>query len=145
MVDFNIIINGVPQLLTGNTLNLTWQNRAVQLQKDMDYEKQQSVIAFREDGDYDKESAMSSSSETFDKAVNWIGVKQQFFNTTLVAKNNFSSGSVTWTAPANEKDKTPGAGHCAIAHHAAGGPIGYRAVGYLLRPYRLQNTKAVRQ
>jgi YidC/Oxa1 family membrane protein insertase len=106
MVDFNIIINGVSQLLTGNTLNLIWQNRAVQLQKDLEYEKQQSVIAFREDGDYDNEPARSNSSETFDKAVNWIGVKQQFFNTTLVAKNNFSSGTVTWTAPANEKDKT---------------------------------------
>jgi YidC/Oxa1 family membrane protein insertase len=106
MIDFNIIINGVSQLLTGNTLNLIWQNRAVQLQKDLEYEKQQSVIAFREDGDYDNEPARSNSSETFDKAVNWIGVKQQFFNTTLVAKNNFSSGSVSWTAPANEKDQT---------------------------------------
>lgn len=106
MVDFNITINGVSQLLTGNTLNLTWQNKAVQLQKDLDYEKQQSHIAFREDGDYDDASAMSSDAETFSKPVNWIGVKQQFFNTSFVAKNNFSSGSLAWTVPSDPKDKT---------------------------------------
>jgi YidC/Oxa1 family membrane protein insertase len=135
MVDFNLIINGVPQLLTGNTLNLTWQNRAVQLQKDLEYEKQQSVIAFREDGDYDNEPATSSAAKPLTKPVNWIGVKQQFFNTTLVAKNNFSSGSVTWTAP-GEKDKTgllcrplrKCAPRCRLR------PIGYRAAGIYYGP-----------
>lgn len=106
LVDFNLSINGVPQLLTGNTLNLTWQNRAVQLQKDLTYEKQQSHIAYREDGDYDDASALRSNSETFNKPVNWIGIKQQFFNTTLVAKNNFTSGAIAWTVPADPKDKT---------------------------------------
>lgn len=100
MVDFNIIINGVPQLLTGNTLNLTWQNRAVQLQRDLEYEKSQSAISFREDGDYDDALVGSGDAETFDKPVNWVGVKQQFFNTTLVARKNFTSGGLTWTAPA---------------------------------------------
>jgi YidC/Oxa1 family membrane protein insertase len=106
MVDFNLTINGVPQLLTGNTLNLTWQNKAVQWQKDLAYEKQQSTISFREDGDYDDALAGSSDLETFDKPVNWIGVKQQFFNTTFIAKNNFTSGSVAWTAPSDAQDNT---------------------------------------
>jgi YidC/Oxa1 family membrane protein insertase len=97
----------VPQLLTGNTLNLTWQNKAVQWQKDLEYEKQQTHIAYREDGDYDDALATSSDAETFNKPVNWVGVKQQFFNTTFVAKNNFTSGSVQWTAPGeNIKDRT---------------------------------------
>jgi len=58
MVDFNVTINGIPQLLTGNTLNLTWQYKAEQAQKDLAYEKQQSHIAYREDGDYEDASAM---------------------------------------------------------------------------------------
>ena len=106
MVDLNLMINGVPQLLTGNTLNLTWQNRAVQLQKDLAYEKQQSHIAYREDGDYEDASAMSSNAESFAKPVNWVGVKQQFFNSTFVAKNNFTSGNLAWTVPTNPADKT---------------------------------------
>ncbi|MBD0279980.1 MAG: membrane protein insertase YidC, partial [Flavisolibacter sp.] len=107
MLDFNIMVNGVPQLLTGNRLNLTWQNKAMQLQKDLNYEKQQSQIAYRVGGDYDHSSALSSNSETFEKPVNWVAVKQQFFNATLIAKNNFSSGRIEWQAPqSSTNDKT---------------------------------------
>lgn len=106
LVDFSILINGVSQLLSNHTLNLTWQNRAPQLQKDLDYEKQQSQISYRTDGDFDYTSAYDSGNETFDEPVNWISVKQQFFTTTLIAKNNFSSGKVEWMAPAVAKDST---------------------------------------
>lgn len=104
MLDFNLSINGVNQLLSNNTLFLTWQNRAVKQQKDLKYERQQSQISYRENGDYDHSSATSSSSEEFSKPVSWLAVKQQFFNTTLIAKNNFSGGTITWKAPA-EKDQ----------------------------------------
>lgn len=105
-VDFNVIINGVPQLLTGNLLNLTWQYKAAQLQKDLAYEKQQSHISYREDGDYDDEATLRSGNHTFDGAVNWVGIKQQFFNTTLIAKNNFTSGNIVWNAPTDTVDHT---------------------------------------
>jgi YidC/Oxa1 family membrane protein insertase len=101
MIDFNLLLNGVPQLTSNNTLNILWQNKAVQLQKDLSYEKQQSQINYRVDGDYDHSSAVNSGDEEFDKPVNWVAVKQQFFNSTLIAKNNFTSGDVKWTSPAN--------------------------------------------
>ncbi len=101
MVDLNISINGMGRLLTSNVINFTWQNKALQLQKDLKYEKQQSNIAFRVNANFDDASAMSSDSETFDETVNWIAVKQQFFNTTLIAKNGFTSGKVEWTSPEN--------------------------------------------
>lgn len=100
MIDFNVQINGINQLLSNNTLNVTWQNKAMQLQKDITYERRESQVGYRMDGDYEHGSALSSSTEEFEKPVNWVSVKQQFFNTTLIAKNNFSSGSVSWTAPA---------------------------------------------
>lgn len=103
MVDFNLGLNGASQLTTGNTLNLTWQHEALQLQKDLEYEKQQSQISYRADNDYDYTNAMSSGSEEFEKNVNWVGVKQQFFNSTIIAKNNFSSGRVEWTSPTTGK------------------------------------------
>lgn len=103
MINFDLSINGVQQLLPGNNLLLTWQNQAVQQQKDLSYEKQQSQIGYRVDGDYDYSSAMSSDNEEFSKPVNWVAVKQQFFNSALIAKNNFSSGSISWVAPSDEK------------------------------------------
>ncbi|MFL5742967.1 MAG: membrane protein insertase YidC [Flavisolibacter sp.] len=105
MIDFNLQINGVNQLLSNNTVFLTWQNRAVKQQKDINYERQQSQIGYRENGDYDHSSALSSNSEEFKKPLNWVAVKQQFFNTTLVAKNNFTSGDISWKTPPSTDQK----------------------------------------
>ena len=106
MIDFNIQVNGANQLLSNNTLNLTWQNKALKLQKDVSYERQQSQIGYRVNGDYDHSSALSSNGQEFTKPVNWVAVKQQFFNTTLIAKNNFSSGRIDWIAPATTDKNT---------------------------------------
>lgn len=103
MVDFDLSINGANQLLSNNTLLLTWQNRAVRQQKDINYERQQSQIGYRVDGDYDHSSAVSSNTEEFKKPVNWVAVKQQFFTTTFIDKNNFSGGSINWVASADDK------------------------------------------
>lgn len=99
MIDLNMQVNGVSQLFNGNMVVFQWQTRAVQLQKDLDYEKQMSFISYKVDGDYDEESA-SADITTFEDPVNWVSVKQQFFNSTLISKKNFSSGSIEWTNPA---------------------------------------------
>ena len=99
MIDFNVQLNGADQLVTNNSLNLTWQNKAIQLQKDLSYERQESRIAYRVNEDYDYSSATSSSNEDLDKKVNWVAVKQQFFNSALIAKNNFLSGRIEWVSP----------------------------------------------
>ena len=106
MVDFNLKINGADQLLANNTINLVWQNKAVQLQKDLEYEKQQSFIGYRENGDFDNENIAGDTNMDFDKSLNWLSVKQQFFNTTLISKNDFLSGNVEWAVPAEASDKT---------------------------------------
>lgn len=98
MIDFNISINGVNQLIGSNVLNINWRNEAVQQQKDVSYERTQAQIGYKVNGDYDYSSAMRNNSQEFTQPVSWVAVKQQFFNTTLVAKNNFTSGNVTWTA-----------------------------------------------
>lgn len=99
MIDFTITIDGVQQVLGANVLNLTWQNAAVQQQKDLEYERGQSKVGYRYDGDVDDHIASGGGSKEFKGKVDWVGVKQQFFNTTLVAKNGFSSGNIIWTAP----------------------------------------------
>lgn len=99
MMDFTITIDGVQQVLGANVLNLTWQNSAVQQQKDISYERGQSKVSYRYEGDYDDNIATGGGSKEFNTKVDWVAVKQQFFNTTLIAKNSFSSGNLIWTAP----------------------------------------------
>src|SRR5690606_9898988 len=51
-------------------------------------------ICFSEDNDFDY--IMSKDSKQFENAVQWVSVSQQFFNSTIVAKNNFTSGQINW-------------------------------------------------
>jgi YidC/Oxa1 family membrane protein insertase len=106
MIDFDIVTNNASQLL-GNSLNLTWQNEARQQQKDIVYEKGQSQIMFRSEGDYDDYNIQSRSEKELDKPVEWVGVKQQFFNNTLlVRKGSFSSANIKWSTPSGETTNT---------------------------------------
>ncbi|WP_121354299.1 membrane protein insertase YidC [Flavisolibacter nicotianae] len=101
MIDFTILVNGVQQLLGSNVLNLTWQNHAIQQQKDITYERGQSKVGYRFKGDFDNHIAPGGGSKEFTGKVDWVGVKQQFFNTTLVSKTGFSGGNLIWSAPAD--------------------------------------------
>src|SRR5205085_4033850 len=53
MVDFILDIKGANQLFPGNILYLTWQNKALQLKQDINYEKQYSKDCFIMNNDYD--------------------------------------------------------------------------------------------
>jgi YidC/Oxa1 family membrane protein insertase len=99
LIDWNIQMNGADRLLTQGAFNLTWQAQPMQQEKDVVYERQHTNICFYEDGDFDY--ILSKTEKNFEKPVQWVSVAQQFFNTTLIAKNNFTSGNVTWVKPAS--------------------------------------------
>ncbi len=133
LIDWNVILNGADKLLTGNTLNINWQVLAVKQQPDIKYERQQSRLCFVEDGDYDFKNANNGATKAFEKPVHWFSVKQQFFNHTLIAKNNFNSGEVSITVPddtsnvvgkavANMKVKLPSAASATIPFQLYYGP-----------------------
>lgn len=99
MLDFNIVFNGANKLVTQNKINLTWQTQAPQLEKDIQHENLQSHIAYVKNDDYDFENLGSGGDKKFDKPVEWLTLKQQFFATALVAKNKFESAEIQWSVP----------------------------------------------
>jgi membrane protein insertase, YidC/Oxa1 family, N-terminal domain len=99
MLDFNIVLNGAEKLVTQNKLNLTWQAQAPQVEKDIQHENQQSHISYVKNSDYDFENLGSGGDKKFDKPVDWITLKQQFFATAIIAKNKFESADVQWKVP----------------------------------------------
>jgi YidC/Oxa1 family membrane protein insertase len=101
MIDFNVKMNGADKLLTGGNMNLLWQYAAAQQESDISFEKQNTQVGYVEDGDFDYHTIAKKSSKDFDSKVNWVGVRQRFFFTILVAKNNFTSGNMEWTIPAD--------------------------------------------
>jgi len=101
LIDFNVVVNGANNLFTQGAVDFHWQNQASRHERDIRYERQQSQIGFLEDGSFDY--VFSKSERKFDKPVQWISAKQQFFNSTLIAKNSFNSGSVDFIhAQAND-------------------------------------------
>jgi YidC/Oxa1 family membrane protein insertase len=101
MIAFNIKLNGANKLVTQNTLNLLWQAKATKMEKDIEWETQQSHISFVENGGYDFEHVVKGKDDNkkFVQPVDWLAVNQQFFAAAIVAKNKFTSGEVKWQSP----------------------------------------------
>lgn len=101
MVGFNIRLNGANQLFPQNAINLLWKVKAVQLEKDMGWETQQSHISFVENNNFDFEHIAEGRSDDkkFEAPVQWLALNQQFFASAIVAKNNFAGGNIKWDSP----------------------------------------------
>lgn len=99
LLDFNIKMNGANSLLTQGNMNLQWQYSAAQQETDMSYERQNTQVGYIEDGSFDYHTVGRKSRKEFDEPVSWLGVRQRFFFSILVAKSNFSSGKIEWTQP----------------------------------------------
>jgi YidC/Oxa1 family membrane protein insertase len=104
MMDFNIITKGT-NLFDGNVMNFVWQVEAPLVEKDRKYELTQGHICYVKEDKFDFENAFQPSSKSFDKPVDFIASKQQFFIASLNAKNKFQSGIVDWTMPADTSSK----------------------------------------
>lgn len=104
MISWAIKLAGADKLLTQGVLNINWDITAHQQEKDLKYEKGQSNIAHVEDGSYDFTAAGTGDSKKYGDKTKWLGVKQQFFNTTIIAGTNFSYAEATWTVPTKEED-----------------------------------------
>ena len=101
LVDFNITMNGADKLVSQNTINLLWQTETPQVEKDITYERQQTHICYLENGAYDFQYVGSGDVMKFEKGVEWLAVKQQFFVSALSAKNKFLRADVKWVVPAD--------------------------------------------
>ena len=105
MVDWLIQMDGANKLLTQGNLNLIWQSQPMQQETDVVYERRQASVCYMVDNNFDY--ILTKPERTFEKPIQWVSVSQQFFNTTLIAKDNFTSGDVKMTKSASSSDFTP--------------------------------------
>ena len=143
MIDWNIGINGANQLLTNNSLNLHWNISVNQQQYSGSYEKEQSRLCFYEVEDgFDYDRAAAGVSADFKDPIKWMSFKQQFFNTTIIAKDQFKSGDAhmntqpdssrqLYLANANLQMQVPAAATVSIPLQLYYGPNAY----YTLKSY----------
>lgn len=98
-IDLNILLTQPGQLLSQGNLNLLWQYEAHQQESDLEFERQNTQVGYIENGSFDYHTIGKTDIVEFDKTVDWIGVRQRFFNTFLIAKNKFSGGKMEWKTP----------------------------------------------
>jgi YidC/Oxa1 family membrane protein insertase len=97
LIDF--LITGAEKSVTKNSLNLVWQTETKQVEQSIKYEKLQMEMSYFSDDKFDFEKQMSANEKKFEKPVDWIAVKQQFFITALINKNKFKNAEVSWKVP----------------------------------------------
>ncbi|MCB0775682.1 MAG: membrane protein insertase YidC [Chitinophagaceae bacterium] len=150
MIDFSVEMNGMDQLLTQGIMNLSWKYAASQQESDITFEKRNTQIGYVKDGDFDYHTISRRSSKDFDESVSWVGIRQRFFFSALVAKNNFSSGRMQWTIPpdstkevvqstANMKVMVDAASSAAVNFELYYGPSDYK----VLKSYNMKFEKLV--
>jgi len=103
MLDFDVQFRGLNKLLTNGLMNLTWNYAAAQQESDIGFEKQNTQVGYIEDGEFDYHTVGRKSNVDFSSPVKWIGLRQRFFNSYLIAHESFSSGKMSWELPPNEK------------------------------------------
>jgi YidC/Oxa1 family membrane protein insertase len=151
MIDFNVDLKNAGNLFTQGIMNVTWQNQAKQTEKKINTEKENAHIGYVQDGEFDYHTIGMRSDKEFSKSVQWLCVKQRFFNTSLVAKNNFTSGKIEWTTPpdkdstvvaavANMRLQVPAGNTAAIPFSFYYGPTDYN----ILKKYDIKMEKMVR-
>lgn len=88
---------GFGQQLSGENLMFKWTNILKPLEKDLDDTRNNSTITYySEDDGFDELSQTSTSTETeaFAEPLKWVAIKEKFFLSSIVAKNNFAGGEV---------------------------------------------------
>jgi YidC/Oxa1 family membrane protein insertase len=94
LLDWNLTTTGANQLFSQNNLNINWHSEMEKTQTYVYYEKRLTNVCFSTDNSFDYIS--SKNEKTFEKPVQWVSVVQQFFNRTLIARNNFEGGDIQW-------------------------------------------------
>src|SRR6187200_1697085 len=99
MIDFNVKLNKAATFVDNETMNLQWQYRALKQEKDLSYERTNSQMGYVMDDEFDYFTIGRRSDVQFGKPVEWVAMRQRFFNGILVARDNFSGGKMEWTSP----------------------------------------------
>lgn len=102
LIDWNINMTGAGQLLTNNTINFSMMAQPVKHELAIDYERRMSDVCFSVNNEFDYIS--SHTDEQFEGTTQWVSAVQQFFNTTLIAKNSFNGGEVHWARSADSSN-----------------------------------------
>ena len=142
MIGFEIEAAGAEKLFPTGKLDIRWQVESRQQERDIKSEKLETQVDLMETEGFDYFTLGSGVNETFENGVKWLGLKQKFFNSTIIAENGFTKADVQMTAPpdstrivassiVNLQSNVPAGGTARIPYRIYYGPNDFKTLkGY---------------
>ncbi len=108
MMDYDVQFVGMDNIIPSNNsyINLKWKALLRKQEKLRDgYGEMYMTSVFYKDSEDEVEycDCNKTDDETLQSNLKWVGFKQQFFNQTLIAKDNFTGGKLEVVVPENEE------------------------------------------
>lgn len=92
LIDYNLKLTEFQEIIPGRDpiIILNWKNEMQEQEKNIKYERQYSKLYFSTaDGDVDYKN--TNGEIKFEAPIKWVSCQQQFFNSTLIAKDKFEN------------------------------------------------------
>jgi len=107
MIDYDVQFVGMDDVIPSNNsyINLKWKALLHKQEKLRDgYGEMPMTSVFYKDSEDEVEycDCGKTDEESLQSNIKWVGFKQQFFNQTLIAKDNFSGGNLEVIVPEKE-------------------------------------------
>jgi YidC/Oxa1 family membrane protein insertase len=106
-IQYSLRSEGFGSQLSGDNLSFQWQNILRPIEKDLaDTRLHSTITYFSETGGFDElsENSSDTETETFSEPLRWITIKEKFFLSSFIAKQNFSGGEIETSL--NESDSS---------------------------------------
>jgi len=97
MVDFSIVPHNLQNYLSSsaNSLDINWALKMRQLEKGRKYEERYAYLIYKYfSDDVEQMQSAKNDAKSIPEKLKWIGYKDQFFSSVLIAKDGFNSSQL---------------------------------------------------
>ncbi len=106
-MDYDLNLVGFEDgMLDESTIALDWKTDLIKQEKSLKSERYTTGVYYKETETKPTYLSESADDQEEVERLDWVAFKQQFFNTTLLAKNNFKRGDLRIEQPTNPADTT---------------------------------------
>ena len=101
LMQYNVRLSGMP----ATTIPLSWDMKGLSTEKDVQNERLATQIYYRyKDNEDDYFTVNEEKNEDLEKSVSWLGYRQLYFSTALIAEDAFSKVNIKSNTKLSEKD-----------------------------------------
>lgn len=104
VLGYNLSMKGVDQIVRNEAAKFSWDVKLPNVEYDLKQNRIKTTVNYYtiEDGfDNLNETSEDKEAETLNTPVKWVGLKQKFFTTAIIAERSFEGGYVESTVPAD--------------------------------------------